>query len=417
MLFHYNRILSSTMIWLLCYFAVFLLSPLSGFVENADTIAFIAFLGIVSFLFGIVFGKLFTQKRGLRLVKKVDDGYYKEPPFALLISVTTILLFLSLLLLLMRLGTGGIIAIFHGDISLSGLLGRSGRVRNIYSLVLRLLSTFSVFLLFSAKEKPEKRWAFLFILLSCLQTALFSYARGGIVYMVIMCAMYILRDKPTSTQVKYFFGVGFLCIVIMIFGGYLRSYGTKALGNIFQYYRDVEDWSSVLFGSLDFSAAYHWFSRLLENGNVWINPIVYLKPILMVVPRSIAPWKPEALSVQVLRQLSPTLAASGFSCGQSLLGEAKVILGNIGYLIYPFFWGIVCQMRDDLHFLRLNSGGYTGKQYLSYYYFATMIIIESQRGDLSAVLSTYLWTVAIPIWLVTKFSSMLVRKKKYEGSN
>lgn len=405
-----QRLLSSTVMWLVCYFAVFLISPLRYNENNAEQIAIISFVGIVSFALGYMLYKAIPKRLTIS-----SNEYMKSPEAPTVRFFQRVVLILSLLLLVANLGVSGISALLSGTTSLSKTLhSGAAKLGNIYALTLELLGTLSVFSYFSANTPKERKTELLMLIAFFVQVALFSFARAGIIYNLIIVIMFALRKEQTKKQIKYVVvGVG-ICVFLMIFGGYLRTFGLGALKDFTIYLKGVDDLSALLFSNLDFSAAYIWFSRLIDAGNVWVNPIVYLKPILMIVPRFIVPWKPEALTVQILKRLDPVRAATGYSSGMSILGEAYAILGEIGYVVYPIIWGIVCAYKDDMHFSRLRAGKYALQDILYYYYFCTMIIIETHRGDFSAILSRYLWTVFLPVWLISKYGHLIAGKRKNE---
>lgn len=225
-----------------------------------------------------------------------------------------------------------------------------------------------------------------------------AFTRVFLISLIGMILLYIVRNKSQAKQALYsaMGALGLLSLLIIM--NFIRCFGFGSkitFGSVFNL--------SYMFESSDFSASYYWFDKLLSIDSPYINPLTYLKPFLIFIPRSVWSDKPEQVSMQILKILDPALASSGYStAGYSVLGEGYGILGYLGIFFSPFIWGIICDRLDFKYTQRLKKGVDNSLQNVSYYIFAVFVVICGQRGDWNQYMINVIWLYLFPLYVMRK---------------
>ena len=105
--------------------------------------------------------------------------------------------------------------------------------------------------------------------------------------------------------------------------------------------------------------------------------------------------------MQVLKQINPGLAATGYStAGNSVLGEGYAVFGLVGIFLAPFIWGVVCTVLDESYYNRLEEGKDQSIWTIAYLIFAVFVVISGQRGDWSQYMTIVLWFYLLPLYCI-----------------
>lgn len=404
-----KRLLSSSSIWVFCYLLIMVINPIyySEIIYiNEDFIDVVALGGSIFFFIGCVLG---NQVR-IKTRTKQDSNYYIVPDFYISCIAFWITFLLSIATLIYLLGSEGIRSILLGIYTSKQFSLYSDESNSLYVFSVHLMVPCILAMWITAEKKNEKRFRVFALLIYIVETILFGFTRIFMISILAIILIYEMRYLPQRKQVLYsFIGVAILTAILVLMN-FIRSLG---LGRI----EDLNTYVNLdyIFESTDFSASYYWFDRLLTIDPPYINPIVYLKPFFMVIPRSIWETKPVPLSLQILKIVDPALIASGYStAGNSVLGEAYAVLGYFGFFIFPVIWGVICGLLDRNYYKRLWNGADKNLKNIFYYVFAVFIVISGQRGDWCQYMGTVLWFYFLPLYLLSKFS--LRRKRQKVGS-
>ena len=395
-----KRFLSSVTFWVLIYLLILVVFPLVSDLapfDNESLIDTLSLIGIVCFFLGTVIGdKIRIKQKGL------SEYFHKQliPDYNISKMWFVFALFLSAVALIYLLGTEGIKSIILGDSTSKDFILHSDRSSSIYVFSVHLQVPSILALRMSASTKNERRFSYFAIILYLVETVLFGFTRIFLITILTIVFVYEVRNMTVNKQLVLFIVSVSLLVLLLISLNFIRSLGLGRVDDFWGYL----DLSYVL-ESTDFGASYKWFDKLLNQQSPLINPIVYLKPLFVLIPRSIWPSKPEPLSLQILRYIDPDLASTGYStAGNSVLGEGYAVLDWLGLILYPLLWGIVCSSLDRNYYNRLNNKEKTSLNDICYYIFAVFIVISGQRGDWSQYMGIVLWLYYLPLFVMSKFT-------------
>lgn len=402
-LYKNKQLISSSTMWIFCYLLIFIVYPIYSLTEFAheELIDLLSLIGILVFYFGHSFAKKFNfkfnDKKNIKLKKELVFPEFKVSLFFFIV-----LFIISIYTIIRIIGFGGIVSVLKGALtSKSLILGNSSS--NIITFSLYLLFPCVVCMWVSSNTKLQKICSLISLFIFVIETSLFEYTRIFLITIVAIIFFYEVRNMKSKRQAVLAFGTLISAIVLMVFMNYIRCMGL-ARATEFSDYVNID----YIFESTDFGASYKWFDRLLDYDDIFINPIVYLKPLYAFVPRSIWMNKPEPMSLQILKIINPSLAAAGYStAGNSVLGEGYALIGYFGMFFNCFLWGFICE-KFDLHYRkRIENGRDSSLLNLYYYIFAIFVVISGQRGDWSQYMTIVLWFYFLPMYI---FSKLRTRK-------
>lgn len=309
----------------------------------------------------------------------------------------------SILVLIQQIGTSGILAVFNGAVTSKELVLGKDVSMEIFIFVVHLLVPCILTLWMTAETKRQKINAIIALTIYIMETLLFGFTRIFLISILGMILLYEIRKKGQKKQIMIV-SLGLVALVLlMVMMNFIRTFGLQSERDISSIF-DIE----YIFNSTDFSASYYWLDELLNFDSPFINPIVYLKPIFAMVPRSIWETKPEPLSLQILRYVNPARAATGYStAGNTILGEGYAIMSWLGVFVAPFIWGTICGKMDKAYYRRLENGADHSLQNIFYYIFAIFIVISGQRGDWSQYIMIVIWFYMLPMYIMSKVSSRM----------
>lgn len=396
-----KRFISSSSSWVFCYVLIFVIFPIvnSDLVfYNQNKIDKYSFLGMIMFFIGLVLGSKIVIKKNTNFKK----GTLEVPNFNVSLFCFIIFLSITLGILIYKLQLSGIISILNGNLTSKrfALELDSSSSAFVFSVHLLFPCVLSVWI--SAKDKKKKRISFICLAAYLIINLLFVFTRIFIITLLAIILIYEIRCKSNFKQFFYLVIGASLLILFMISLNYIRTFGFKShvgFSNIFDF--------NYIFESTDFSASYYWFDELLNYDAPYIRLTVYLKPIFAFIPRSIWSNKPEPLSLQILKQIDPLLAASGYStAGNSVLGEGYAIAGNFGMILFPFIWGTLCGKLDKNYFNRLKyNNNRVVLRDIYFYIFEVFVIMSAQRGDWSQYMTIVIWFYMLPLYIMSKIST------------
>ena len=304
--------------------------------------------------------------------------------------------FIASLLLIISLNVSGIVSVLMGQKSSKEIMRDHNTLFTIYDYFRHWWGYLIILELITKKGKITK-----FIVLNLAfffaQTILFSFARASLVYIICMFAIVCLKDHSTLKQITIFGFVVLLCTFIMVIGGFIRTWGIRDGISSYNFQYAL----SILDSSLDFTIVYKHFAEVI-NSDVRITPLVYLKTMFSVIPRSIWSDKPYASSIEILRQLHFDLWSKGYSTGYSFLGEAYAVLGDFGIYFYPIIYGVIVTFVDRKNYC-IKRPFLSEFSQLIYIYFIVVFLLECNRqgGDI-AMLNLILYM--LPIYLLLRIS-------------
>ena len=390
-----KQLLSSTSMWIFCYALIFVVTPMITQIqyENEDLIDAMAFIGIICFTIGRALGDKIKIKSKDKSVNNTKYNINKVIVLYILITLSAITTLIA------SLGFETIQKLLTGGITSKQLaLNNDSMGITIFSLLQNLQAAVLIIIFLIPNKKRIK---YLLLLLFIAQNIIFSFTRIFVVCVLIILIMHKIRNTETRKQaILISAAVAFLCI-FMVSMNYIRNLG---FSNDYST-KDIVKIENIIEGT-DFNVAYKYFDKLLSVGSPHIIPYAYLKPIYVLIPRSIWPNKPETLNIEILKKIDPEKANTGFSAATSVLGEGYAVLGAIGIIIYPLIWGIICAYQDKKYMIYKNTNNI---QYLAFYYiFTTLIVISGQRGDWSTYFVLIVWIYLLPMYVMSRLS----KKKK-----
>lgn len=398
-LYKNRQLISSTSMWIFCYLLIFVVFPIYSQANynysHGKLIDFLSFIGIIVFYFGHLFGKKINFVLNNKRKKFKKELLF--PEFKIAFFFFIVIFIISIFSIIKVIGVNGIISILRGSLtSKTVILGDNNSNLITYSLYLLFPCVLCMWV--SSGKKLQKLCSLICLLIFVIETSLFEYTRIFLITILATIFFYEVRNIRPRKQAILALIILITAILLMVFMNYLRCMGVSRT-------TDFSDYVNIdyVFESTDFGASYKWFDRLLDHDNIFINPIVYFKPFYAFIPRSVWLNKPEPLSLQILKIINPSLAATGYStAGNSVLGEGYVLLGYFGMFLNCFLWGFICE-KFDLHYKkRLEAGDDVNLLNIYYYIFAIFVVISGQRGDWSQYMTIVLWFYFLPMYIFSK---------------
>ena len=392
-----GKLISSSTIWVACYWLIFVLYPLYGLewpTNNSGLIDLYALLGVVFFCIGQFF---IESKKNNSYPNKSKQ--YRFPVFSISAFSFFIVTFLAIVSFISLYGASTVQDILVG--SMTSKMIKSdfrGESAGLEQILLQFMMPTALATWVSAKSKKQILLKVISLLVFIVVQAVFNFTRIFLISYLVVIMLYELRDKEKNKQVIVLTGGVVIIVALMVTMNFVRTFG---FGERLDSERSTD--LSYIFESTDFGASYYWFDQLLDYGYPAIFPLAWLKPLFVFIPRSVWPAKPDKLSHDILLKLDPGLADSGYTtAGNSVLGEGYAILGVLGIVLFPLIWGYVCGFFDRRHYYRLKSGLSNCVSEILYYLFAVFIVLCIQRGDWSQYMITFIYWWIIPLLLISK---------------
>lgn len=393
-----RQLISSSTIWVVCYILIFVVCPLfehRHVFKNSDLIDIYALIGIFAFFVGnLFFRQVVLKDRASEL-----GNNYIFPTYQFALKCFEIISIFVLFLMLLKYGSSIFSSIISGTMT-SRKIMRSAEDGSIGMLEMfgQILVPCLLAVWFSADTPKRRVSALLCLGIYIAYSVMFSFTRIFMISVLAIILIYEIRNFTLKKQ-SIILSLGVSCLFIfMVSMNFIRCHGlgkeidAKTLFDV-----------DYMFESSDFSSSYYWFDKLLSIEPPYLSFLVYLKPFVFFIPRSIWPDKPEQSSMQVLKILDPSLVKTGYStAGYSVIGEGYVMLGEVGIFLFPLIWGILCGKLDDGYYRRLHAGVERCYQNVFYYIYAVFIMISAQRGDWCQYLIIVFWFYYLPLYLMSK---------------
>lgn len=390
-----DRFLSSASIWVFCYILIFLATPIftQETYNNEDAIDIYAFGGIILFFMGVLLSGINKgSNRALRITAL--------PEYRILCAGFIICFVISIITLEGQIGTIQSILNANTTSKVVALEGEN-QMLDSHSISVQVMFCLVFSMFVSSKDKKQRNISVLCLIFYLTESIILAFTRIFLISLIGMILLYVLRNKTQARQAIYTAIGAFGLLMLLIIMNFIRCFGFGSkitFGSIFNL--------DYMFESSDFSASYYWFDRLLSIDSPYINPLTYLKPFLIFIPRSVWPDKPEQVSMQILKILDPALVSTGFStAGYSVLGEGYGILGYLGIFVSPLIWGLICGRLDYKHTQRLKAGINSSFQNVSYYIFAVFVVVCGQRGDWNQYMIIVIWLYLLPLYVMIKLGN------------
>lgn len=387
-----KRIISSSTLWIFCYFLIFVVFPKYSdvSVNNEKLIDTYALIGIIFFSIGNwTFSKVKINSNGNSI---------RMPSFrkSFIFSIISFMLFI--IYLLYKTGSNGINSILTSEVTAKQLaLSEEHALGNLLSTLMLLPIPFILSTIMSSESKKQAKKGIILFLIFTIITILFSFTRLFFICTLLILILHGIRYFSPKKQLVVILVSILLLTFFMVIMNFIRNFGTA---NIYDFSDMVK--IEYIFESTDFGASYIWFSKLIEIKPPFIFPVSYLKTLFVFIPRSIWNSKPNPISFDILKLIDPYLLSTGYTtAGNSVLGEGYAVLGHIGIFIYPLIWGAVCAYMDKKYYYKLSVGEDDSIWIFNYYLFTTFIIISSQRGDWSQYLPIIFWVFILPLYLLS----------------
>lgn len=399
-----DKLFTSTTIWLFCYLLIFSFYPLfaEDIFENSGLIGYFSLVGIFSFSFGLLIAKK------IRFKKKINVNLKKRsfiPDYKLAFLIFFIFFIISIFVLISNVGMSRIKMILMGQLASKKIILDNQINSSPFTFSLHVLVPCILSMWVSSRTKFQKFVSLICLFVYVLETILFSFTRIFLISIILVILFYETKDYKKNKQLLIACLGVISLFLLMTFMNFSRSLGIGALLN-FKYYLNVD----FVFESTDFAACYFWFNKMLNFDVMYLNPITWFKPLFAFIPRSIWMNKPEPMSMQMLKIMSPETANIGSIAGCTILGEGYSIFGVVGIILYCLVWGIVCVKIDDVYKKRLKDGNDNSFFNVVYYLFSTFIVMSAHRGDWSQYMTIVLWFYILPMFIISKLHIKVNKK-------
>lgn len=392
-----RQLISSSTIWIVCYILIFVICPLFDHrhvFRNADLIDVYALIGIVAFFVGNVFFRRVVLKDRVAEL----NGNYMFPTYQFALKCFWVVCVFTFLLMIARHGSSMFVNIVSGNMTSKKIMHSTEVGADVLGMLCQMLIPCLLAVWMSADTYKKKIHSLICLCVYISYSVMFSFTRIFMISVLAIILIYEIRNFTLKKQ-SIILSLGVSCLFIfMVSMNFIRCHGlgkeidAKTLFDV-----------DYMFESSDFSSSYYWFDKLLSIEPPYLSFLVYLKPFVFFIPRSIWPDKPEQSSMQVLKILDPSLVKTGYStAGYSVIGEGYVMLGEVGIFLFPLIWGILCGKLDDGYYRRLHAGVERCYQNVFYYIYAVFIMISAQRGDWCQYLIIVFWFYYLPLYLMSK---------------
>lgn len=282
----------------------------------------------------------------------------------------------------------------------------------LFPTLLLGLNMISLLALLYAKNKKQLFISLTILSASITVTLLFSFGRRMLIFpFAVALILYYLKDRSKRKLVLIFLSVLLTLTVIMPFMMFVRTFGVanaleKYLPMIQKY--DV----AMLASQTDFTMAYNLLVLQVQVGDVRVDPLTILKPLFMVIPRSIWPEKPVALCIQILPQLGINIP--GYSAAPGFIGESLALLGLLGIVFFPALWGVVCGRYDRVirsKYLQNKRVENVDIRVIAYLLFAVQLVTGMHRGDTGNAMVEFI-LIIIPLLMILRMSAFALKKRQ-----
>lgn len=268
--------------------------------------------------------------------------------------------------------------------------------------------------LFFCKNHKQKMLSIIHVIYSILFGVLLVFARRQVIYPIIITivfAVFIYNKKP---KLRYLLLIA--CIIIFIALPLMISIrtngfilGIRNFGEVLTGHKDIL--LSYLIMSTDVSWSYSLAAIIIQY-NVKISLLTLMRPITMIIPRSIWTDKPLPASLQLVRMLGIS-DNPNMSIPPGLVGESYSYLGIIGVIIAGMLWGIVTAIIDH----KLNPEDNYSRQeksvmILSLIILSVQFIAGALRGDTATTLQETQFVV-FPFLMLLYISKLIKFRNSY----
>lgn len=390
-----KRLLTSVTVWSGCYYCYFVIAPLL-LERNNEIIDRFAWKGTVAFFIAYVLVSIVRIGFPIRCRKNISVYMIHETSAVKSYRIACdYALFVLILTLILMLGREGVLSFLSGNLAAKDyLIKREGIFAELYSFLLGLVGYMILYLFIRNRGKADKRFIVRIAIYGSI-VFFFSFTRATILLLLAAVFLYALRRKGTAKQIVIMFILLIIGVLLMIIMGYTRIYGIQVMKEL-----NTEKVLQNLSGSVDFTIVYMDFQREIEYG-VHISPLAYLKPVFMIIPRTIWANKPHTFFVQIINLIDPSAMARDYSTGFTVLGEGYAVWGSAGIIVLPFVWGLTCAGLDEIYIRKIKNGTDNDLVTCGYIIFTAYTVVQCHRQGTDAVMVTFIIAM-LWLWLCSR---------------
>lgn len=258
-------------------------------------------------------------------------------------------------------------------------------------MTLDMLPFAAAMLLISLKHKKRNIWIMIFFWLIFVQFLIAGARWRIVVAMIALLATYYIYPTIRKVNIKFL-----LPLAIIVYLGFsamdlvrVRGAGINMSEASNLKYDDIKEGSNENYDV-------YWFSLVSINRITQTGQHTYFKPILtavlMPIPRSIFPWKPDA---QYIFDLESSVDASGGSAYLNFV-ESYFSFGWIGVILFGWFLGWLSRVFWD--FYDRNRGSISAIVSLGVYSGFCYVMVS--RGYLAASFTSIVLAIFVPLWII-----------------
>ena len=249
-----SQVLSSTSIFCLCYFLIFVIYPASvnTSFNNANLIDKCALAGIICYAVGLFFGS------NIKVNSIKNNKNINFPPFLLSSFLFFVCFFVSMFFVFRFYGMDAIRKLIAGGVTVRELSLSINSV-NLFSFSQHTMIPCILCMWMSAKNKKHRIVSIIAIVLYVLESIFLSFTRIFLISIILIIFFYELRKASRKKQVLFSLIGVVSVILLMVIMNYIRCLGLsyeldlKTILNI-----------DVIFESTDFAASYNMLDKLLD---------------------------------------------------------------------------------------------------------------------------------------------------------
>ncbi|KRQ85840.1 hypothetical protein ABG79_02378 [Caloramator mitchellensis] len=375
-----KRIYVSTFYWLAVFTLTFLI-PNLGTILNAygysvskityNKLNFFYFLILTIFIaFNLLFNVLLFKNMHTK-TKYGGLSYNRLSSVFKIYFILSLIIFIVIGLEGFRVGASKVI---HGGNSI---------VSFFTPMIVFGLNLSSLIKFFYVESQIQKTTTIIHIIYSLLFGFIFTFARRQVLYPIIIAFIFSVIIYDKKPKLRYFI----LAIFLMIFIGLPLMISIRTNGFIM----GISNYFTILTGDLNVLMAYlimstdvSWsysLAAIIIESNVKLNWLTLLRPLTIILPRSIWVDKPLPASSQLVNILNISNDPN-MSIPPGIVGESYIYFDIIGIIVIGMIWGIITALVDrklyikDPVYRKFNS-----TKILALITIIVQLITGSLRGD------------------------------------
>ncbi len=401
-LLYEKRVYVSTLYWLGIFLMSFLIPNLMkdkynyGYnLSNNDFIKLnLCYLGVLFFF--ILFNFLFVSLN-LRTSSNVKSTF----DYSQLSKASNLFIVVSIAMLPF-VGVGNLFSGAHGNHGLINPL-----ILKIFPTVVFGLNLTTLTRVIYSKNKSQRNKSIAAYIYALFYGVVIGYARRLVIFPIIVVGLFYVVIKQVKPSKRLIVLITLTTIfVVMPLMVSIRTSGL--VDGVSNYMDTVTSDQAKLVRYVQMSTDVSWsysVAAIAIKEDVHITPLTLLKPITILVPRSIWAEKPLPLSLEISRLLRLS-DNSMSSVPVGIVGEAFVYFDFVGVIVMGVIWGIFTGLIDKKVVAKKVKGRVTNdSSILISIIFVVQIFTGAIRGDIATtILETEM--VVLPVVFVLYLSKI-----------